>query len=133
MLLNRHKKPMLPKDLTRDIKNRLKSLSGQVDGIVRMLDEDKSPKDILLQMKSVESGLQKAHHLLLDEVYRKTLAIQIVNARNTCPGDCGNEEKIEALRQQFPGLELEELTQKMEETENLTQWLQEYLKAEKKD
>ncbi|MBF8961712.1 metal-sensitive transcriptional regulator [Pontibacter sp. FD36] len=120
---------MIPKDLTRDIKNRLKGLSGHIDGIVRMMDEDRSPKDILLQMKSVESGLQKAHHLLLDEVYRKTLAIQIVNARNSCPGDCGNEEKIEALRKEFPGLELEELVSKIEEIEKLTQWLQEYLKA----
>ncbi|WP_230391911.1 metal-sensitive transcriptional regulator [Pontibacter sp. FD36] len=115
--------------MTRDIKNRLKGLSGHIDGIVRMMDEDRSPKDILLQMKSVESGLQKAHHLLLDEVYRKTLAIQIVNARNSCPGDCGNEEKIEALRKEFPGLELEELVSKIEEIEKLTQWLQEYLKA----
>lgn len=123
---------MIPKDLTRDIKNRLKSVSGQVDAIVRMLDEDKSPKDILLQLKSVESALQKAHHLLLDEVYRKALAIQIVNARNTCPGDCGNEEEIEAIRRKFPDLELEELTHKMEEIENLAQWLQEYLKNEKK-
>ncbi|MCJ8163269.1 metal-sensitive transcriptional regulator [Pontibacter sp. E15-1] len=123
---------MLPKDLTRDIKNRLKSISGQVDGITRMLDEDKSPKAILLQLKSVESALQKAHHLLLDEVYRKTLAIQIVNARNSCPGDCGNEDKIEALRRQFPDLKLEELTLKMEELEELTQWLEKYLKEEKK-
>lgn len=124
---------MIPKDLTRDIKSRLKSLSGHIDGIIKMLDEERSPKDILLQLKSVESGLQKAHHLLLDEVYRKTLAIQIVNVRNSCPGDCGNEERIEALRKQFPGLELEELTNKMEEMEKLTQWLQEYLKAGNKE
>lgn len=124
---------MIPKDLTRDIKSRLKSLSGHIDGIAKMLDEGRSPKDILLQIKSVESGLQKAHHLLLDEVYRKTLAIQIVNARNSCPGNCGNEERIEALRKQFPGLELEELTSKMEEIEKLTQWLQQYLKAGNKD
>ena len=124
---------MIPKDLTRDIKSRLRSLSGHIDGIIKMLDEERSPKDILLQIKSVESGVQKAHHLLLDEVYRKTLAIQIVNALNSCPGDCGNEERIEALRKQFPGLELEELTSKMEEIEKLTQWLHEYLKAGNKD
>lgn len=119
---------MLPKDLTRDIKTRLKSVSGQVEGIIRMLDEDRSPKDILLQFRSSSSGLQKAQHLLLDEVYRKALAIQIVNTLDACPGDCGNEEKIEALRQQFPDLQLEELAQKMDEIKDLHQWLQEHLK-----
>lgn len=124
---------MLPKDLTRDIKTRLKSISGQVNGIIRMLDEDKSPKDILLQFKAVDSALQKAHHLLLDEVYRKSLAIQIVNALDACPGDCGNEERLEAFRKQFPELELEELAKKMEEIRDLDQWLQEYLKDRNKD
>ena len=120
---------ILPKDLTKDLKARLKSLSGQIEGIVKMLDEDKSPKDILLQFKAVDSGLQKAHHLLLDEVYRKTLAIQIVQALNSCPGNCGNEEKLETLRQKFPDLDLEELSDKMTEVQDLNNWLQEYLKT----
>lgn len=122
---------MLPKDLTGDIKARLKSISGQIDGIVKMLDEERSPKDILLQFRSVKSGIHKAEQLLLDEVFRKTLAIQIVKTLDACPGDCGNEEKLEAFRQQFPDLKLEELAEKMEEINALNQWLQEYLKKEK--
>ncbi|WP_017732265.1 metal-sensitive transcriptional regulator [Nafulsella turpanensis] len=124
---------MLPKDLTRDLKTRLKSISGQIEGIVKMLDEERSPKDILLQFRSVKSGLNKAEQLLLDEVFRKTLAIQIVKAMDACPGDCGNEERFEAFRQQFPDLKLEELAEKMEEINSLHQWLQEYLKEQKKD
>lgn len=121
---------MLPKDLTRDIKARLKSLSGQVEGIVKMLDEERSPKDILLQFRSVKSGMNKAEQLLLDEVFRKLLAIQIVKTMDACPGDCGNEERLEAFRQQFPDLKLEELAEKMEEINVLNQWLQKYLKKE---
>ena len=124
---------MLPKDLTRDIKARLKSISGQVDGIVKMLDEERSPKDILLQFRSIKSGIHKAEQLLLDEVFRKTLAIQIVKTLDACPGDCGNEERLEIFRQQFPDLKLEELAEKMEEINSLHQWLQEYLKEQKKD
>jgi DNA-binding FrmR family transcriptional regulator len=123
---------MLPKDLTRDIKTRLKSISGQIDGIVKMLDEERSPKDILLQFRSVKSGIHKAEQLLLDEVFRKTLAIQIVKTLDFCPGDCGNEERLEAFRQQFPDLKLEELAEKMEEINQLNQWLQEYLKEREK-
>ena len=121
---------MLPKDLTRDIKARLKSISGQIDGIVKMLDEERSPKDILLQFRSIKSGMHKAEQLLLDEVFRKTLAIQIVKTMDACPGDCGNEERLEAFRKEFPDLALEELAEKMEEMNVLNQWLQEYLKKD---
>ena len=124
---------ILPKDLTKDLKARLKSISGHIEGIVKMLDEDKSPKDILLQFKAVDGSLKKTHHLLLDEVYRKTLAIQLVQALNSCPGDCGNEEKIETLRQKFPELDLEELSDKMNEIQDLNNWLQDYLKTNNKE
>lgn len=119
----------LPKDLTRDLKARLKSISGHIDGIVKMLDEDKTPKDILLQFRAVDGSLKKAHHLLLDEVFRKTLAIQLVQALNSCPGNCGNEEKLETLRHKFPDLDLEDLSDKMKEVQDLNNWLQEYLKT----
>lgn len=121
---------MLPKDLTRDLKARLKSISGQIEGIIKMLDEERTPKDILLQFRSVKSGMSKAEQLLLDEVFRKTLAIQLVKTMDACPGDCGNEERLEAFRKEFPDLKLEELTEKMEEINSLNQWLQEYLKKE---
>jgi DNA-binding FrmR family transcriptional regulator len=124
---------MLPKDLTRDIKTRLKSISGQVTGIVNMLDEERSPKDILLQFRAVKSGMHKAEQLLLDEVFRKTLAIQIVQTMDACPGDCGNEERLQVFRQQFPDLKLEELAEKMEEINSLNQWLQDYLKKEQEN
>lgn len=123
----------LPKDLTKDLKVRLKSISGQIEGMAKMLDEERSPKEILLQFRSVKSGMNKAEQLLLDEVFRKTLAIQIVKTLEACPGDCGNEERFEAFRQQFPDLKLEELAEKMEEINSLNQWLQEYLMLRKKD
>ena len=91
----------LPTDLVSDIKNRLKTLSGQINGIVKMLDEGKDPQQINVQFKSVDEGIQKAHYLLLDEVYRKALAIGIVKAVDSCPGNCGNEEKIEYLKKSF--------------------------------
>ena len=105
----------LPSDLVLDIKSRLKTLSGQINGIVKMLDEGKDPEQINIQFKSIDKGIQKAHYLLLDEVYRKALAIGIVKAVDSCPGNCGNEEKIEYLKKEFPNLELSELTNKLKE------------------
>lgn len=105
----------IPKNLTRDIKTRLRSIEGQVRGIINMLDENKNPDQVLIQFKAVQKALDKTHYLLLDEAYRKALAIKIVETVDACPGNCGNEERIEYIRQQFPELELNDITQKMTE------------------
>lgn len=52
----------LPSDLILDIKTRLKTLSGQINGIVKMLDEGKDPEHINIQFKSIDKGIQKAHY-----------------------------------------------------------------------
>ena len=109
----------IPKNLTRDIKTRLRSIEGQVRGIINMLDENKNPEQVLIQFKAVQKALDKTHYLLLDEVYRKALAIKIVETVNACPGNCGNEDRIEYIRRQFPELELDDITQKMTEIMSL--------------
>lgn len=118
------KNNLLPKDLTKDIINRLASIKGQVEGISKMLNEGKDPEQILIQFKAAQKGLDKAHYLLLDEVYRKALAIKIVNTVDACPGNCGNEDKIEYIRQQFPSFELGELTDKMREISEIEKRLE---------
>jgi len=121
----------LPSDLVLDIKNRLKTLSGQINGIVKMLDESKDPEQINIQFKSIDKGIQKAHFILLDEVYRKALAIGIVKAMDSCPGNCGSEDKIDFLKNEFPNLELTDLTDKLKEIQTIETRLKAY--NEKKD
>ncbi len=117
---------MLRDDLTKDIRDRLASIKGQVEGISKMLHDGKEPEQILVQFKAAQKGLDKAHYLLLDEVYRKTLALKIVESAEACPGNCGNEDKIEYLRKQFPNLKLEELTEKMSEIVKIKERLDEF-------
>ncbi|ADF53689.1 conserved hypothetical protein [Zunongwangia profunda SM-A87] len=116
----------LPTDLILDIKSRLKTLSGQINGIVKMLDEGKDPEQINIQFRSIDKGIQKAHYLLLDEVYRKALAIGIVKAVDSCPGNCGNEDKIEYLKSEFPNLELSDLTNRLKEIQTIETRLKNY-------
>jgi len=116
----------LPSDLVLDIKTRLKTLSGQLNGIVKMLDEGKNPEQINIQFKSVDKGLQKAHYLLLDEVYRKALAIGIVKAVDSCPGNCGSEDKIDYLKKEFPNIALSDLTDKLKEIQTIESRLKMY-------
>lgn len=109
---------MLHKDLTQDVKNRLNTIKGQVEGIVRMLDEDKDPEQILNQFKAVSKALETAQTLLLDDTFRKSLAAKISEALQACPGNCGQQNTIESLRTQFPSLKEDELTRKMKEIQS---------------
>ncbi|MBX6361778.1 MAG: metal-sensing transcriptional repressor [Acidobacterium ailaaui] len=114
---------MLPKDLTKDLKDRLNSIKGQVEGIIKMLDESDDPDQLLNQFKAVNKGFEKAQYLLLDEVFRKTLAMKISKALEACPGNCGQEERIEIIRNQFPNLGPYELTDKMKEIDKVYEYL----------
>jgi DNA-binding FrmR family transcriptional regulator len=109
----------LPKGLTKGTIARLKSIEGQVRGLSTMLENDNEPEKVLIQFKAVWKALDKLHFILLDEVYRKTLAINIVETMNACPGNCGNEDRIEFIRKNFPNLETDDLSQKMKEITEL--------------
>lgn len=106
---------MLPGELTADLKKRLATVKGQMEGIIKMLDDETDLDKILIQFKAADQGLQKAHYLLMDEVFRKSLALKLVQVMNACPGNCQDAEKIEYMKQQFPMLEFDQLTSKIKE------------------
>lgn len=58
--------PRQPDDLKK-LKNRLNRMQGQLNGIGRMLDENRYCGDILTQIAAVESALQAFGHLILKE------------------------------------------------------------------
>jgi DNA-binding FrmR family transcriptional regulator len=119
---------MLDKELTRDLKTRLATVKGQIEGIMKMLDEQPDPEKILVQFKAADKGLQKAHHLLLDEVFRKSLALKLVQVMNACPGNCQDAEKIEYLKQQFPTLGFDELASQIKEINSIDKRLEKHNK-----
>ncbi|MEJ7829815.1 MAG: metal-sensing transcriptional repressor, partial [Segetibacter sp.] len=61
-------------ELTGDLKKRLSTVKGQIEGIIKMLDNETDPDKILIHIKAADQGLQKAHYLLMDEAFRKILA-----------------------------------------------------------
>ncbi|MFB6257390.1 MAG: metal-sensing transcriptional repressor [Flavobacteriales bacterium] len=115
---------MIPKDLSRDIIDRVNTVKGQMEGLNRMLEEGKEPERILEQFKAARNGLDQAEQRLMDEVYRKSLAIKIVEAAEACPGDCGNEERIQAIRERFPHLGEEDIMEKMKEIRTIAEKLE---------
>ncbi|MCL2137709.1 MAG: metal-sensing transcriptional repressor [Coriobacteriia bacterium] len=48
------------------VNNRLKRIEGQVRGLMRMIDEDKSCEDILIQIGSVKAALHKTGQVILE-------------------------------------------------------------------
>ncbi len=119
---------MLPKELTGDLVKRLSTIKGQIEGIIKMIDEDKDPEQILNQFKATDNGLQKTHHLLLDEVFRKSLALKLVQVMNECPGNCQDADKIEFMKEQFPMLEFDQLTTNLKEVNAIDKRLENHNK-----
>ena len=120
---------MIPKEITEDVVKRIATVRGQLEGIVKMINEDSDPDKIITQFKAATQGLQKAHHLLLDDVFRKNLALKIVEVINACPGnDCPYAEKIEYLKKQFPTFEFDELSTRIKEIRRIDKEMEDYHK-----
>lgn len=68
----------------------------------------------------------------MDEVFRKSLALKLVQVMNACPGNCHDAEKIEYMKEQFPMLELDQLTTKIKEINAIDKRLEEYNKNNSK-
>jgi CsoR family transcriptional regulator, copper-sensing transcriptional repressor len=57
-----------------DVRARLKRIAGQVGGIQRMLDEERSYADVAVQVSAVRAALGKVSRLLLHEHLSSSVA-----------------------------------------------------------
>lgn len=55
----------LPDDVTADVRRRLRRVSGQVDGIERMLGEGRECRDVLTQLAAARRALDQASFQLV--------------------------------------------------------------------
>ena len=64
-----HRHKHTPRDAAqlRQLKNRLNRMSGQLNGIGKMLDENRYCGDILIQIAAVEKALQSFGYIILQE------------------------------------------------------------------
>lgn len=73
--------PRSEKEL-RQLQNRLNRMIGQLNGISRMLDENRYCGDILTQVAAVESALQNFGYLVLAEHMETCVAEEIRNGND---------------------------------------------------
>ena len=77
----------------RQLKNRLNRMVGQLNGISRMLDENRYCGDILIQIAAVEKALQSFGYIILQE-HMETCMVEDVREGRTET----IEEAIELIR-----------------------------------
>ena len=73
--------PRDPKEL-RQLQNRLKRMIGQLNGISKMLDDNRYCGDILIQVAAVESALQSFGYLVLQD-HLETCVVEQIRQGNT--------------------------------------------------
>lgn len=66
----------------RQLKNRISRMTGQLNGIGRMLDENRYCGDILTQIAAVESALQSFGYLVLQK-HMETCVVEEIRKGNT--------------------------------------------------
>lgn len=66
----------------RQLQNRLKRMIGQLNGISKMLDENRYCGDILMQVAAVESALQAFGYMVLQD-HLETCVVEEVQKGNT--------------------------------------------------
>ena len=72
-----------------DILNRLSRIEGQVKGIKRMIEEEKTCADILTQVAAVRAAINKVGGLILEQ-YAKECVVKSINSEN-------KEQELESL------------------------------------
>lgn len=122
---------MISQDLTKNIQHSLKTAIGQLGYVLKQIGDEQQSENILLQLKAIQAIIHKTSIELLEETYRKAIAEKISNAWQQCPGNCGNEQKIERLRKLFPDIKPAEVPQKLKEAEAIEKTLLKFL--DKKD
>lgn len=78
-----HRKSTPRQDMElKQLKNRLNRITGQLNGISRMLDENRYCGDILTQVAAVESALQAFGYVILQD-HMETCVVEEIKKGNT--------------------------------------------------
>lgn len=73
----RYKDTPRSEDTLRQLRNRINRITGQLNGIQKMLDENRYCGDILTQIAAAESALQSVGYIILQEHMQTCVAEQI--------------------------------------------------------
>ncbi|MBI3004462.1 MAG: metal-sensitive transcriptional regulator [Ignavibacteriales bacterium] len=104
-MLNQHEKKAVLK--------RLHTIQGQLDGIEKMIDEDRSVQEIFNQLKAVEKGVHSTIYDVLEDQLKMHLAEVLSVRLAACPGNCSDAERLQYTKKQFAELDLKGVIQSL--------------------
>ncbi len=90
----------------KDLTKRINYVIGHLSAIEKMIEEDRDPSDIYVQLRSVESAFRKSIVETFETEHRLELAERIVDELENCPGSCQYCDLVETLKKDFPKLTL---------------------------
>ncbi|WP_164219204.1 metal-sensitive transcriptional regulator [Virgibacillus sp. YIM 98842] len=70
-------------EYTEQMKNRMKRVEGQVKGILRMMEENKECKDLVVQMSAARNALDRAIGLVVSSNLEQCVRDQIEKGEST--------------------------------------------------
>lgn len=74
--------------------NRLKTIRGHLDGIIRMMESDAYCVDVMKQISAVQSSLERANRLMLHNHWETCFSSAVLDGR----GQAAIEELIDAVK-----------------------------------
>ena len=86
------KKKMRTEDDKKNIKTRINKIKGQLDGINKMIDDDRYCPDILIQLSAITSAIKSLSTIILDDHLHTCLIKSIQN---------GDESSIDEITDLF--------------------------------
>jgi len=78
----------------RDALNRLKTVRGHLDGIIRMVDEDAYCVDLMKQLSATQSSLERVNRLILRNHLETCFSEAVTEGR----GQAAVEELVDAIK-----------------------------------
>lgn len=74
-----HKHTPRSEEEIRALKNRLNRIVGQVNGVSKMIDENRICSDVLVQIASIERAIQQVGYLVLEQHLKTCVSDDIKN------------------------------------------------------
>ena len=93
----------------RTILKRLHYVQGQLQGVEKMIGNDRPAEHVYIQLKAVEQGIHRVIHVVFEEQLKKHLAEVLSSRLAACPGNCSDAERLQFTKKQFDKLDLKEV------------------------
>ena len=78
----------------RAVLNRLKTVRGHLDGIIRMLESDAYCVDVMKQISAVQSSLERANRVMLHNHLETCFSSAVIDGR----GQAAIDELVDAIK-----------------------------------